>query len=49
MVGGRMRADAFEALATLPDGVLTIDLLSGTVAHSTGNRPTLPVTAELAT
>lgn len=49
MIGGRMRDDDFEALAVLPDGVLTIDLLSGTSRHSGGKVLTLPVVAELAT
>jgi hypothetical protein len=47
MVGGRMREGDFEALAALPDGVLTIELLSETARHSSGNIPTLPIVAEL--
>jgi hypothetical protein len=36
MVAGRMYSDDWEALALIPDGVLTIDLLAKT-AHHTGH------------
>jgi len=39
MVAGRLDARDFETLAGLPDGVLTLDLLNGTVAHASGAAP----------
>ena len=47
MVAGRMSRDDFEALAVLPDGVLTIDLLAAAAQHSAGSVTGLSVVANL--
>ena len=43
MVAGRMYVEDFEALAGFPDGVLTIDLLSKNLSHSSGGIQSLRV------
>jgi len=47
MIAGRICLDDFEALAVLPDGVLTIDLLAETAHHTSGRVLSLRVVADL--
>jgi hypothetical protein len=48
MVAGRLDRHDFEALADLPDGILTIDLLARTVQHGSGAAPAISATGLLA-
>jgi hypothetical protein len=48
MVAGRLDRHDFEALADLPDGILTIDLLARTVQHGSGAAPVISAAGLLA-
>jgi hypothetical protein len=48
MVAGRLDRHDFEALADLPDSVLTIDLLARTVQHGSGAAPAISAAGLLA-
>jgi hypothetical protein len=48
MIAGRMYLDDWEALAVLPDGALTIDLLAVTANHTIGGVLNLRVVVDLA-
>jgi hypothetical protein len=47
VIAGRMDPNDFEALADLPDGVLTVDLLTAEARHSSGSTPKLHVVTDL--